>query len=125
MNSILRQQRGLTLISWLVILMMVGFFILLGLRLAPVYMQNYTVKNIITDLQQESGISRKPASEIRELLLRRFDVNGIENLGRENIKISRARGKTKIEVAYETRKHIAGNVDVVVTFNESFDQIAN
>jgi hypothetical protein len=125
MNSTLRRQQGLTLISWLVILMMVGFFIMLGLRLAPVYMQNYTVKNILTDLQQEPLISRKPPGEIRQMLLRRFDINGIENLGRENIKVSRAGGKTKVEVAYETRQHIAGNVDVVVTFNESLDLIAN
>jgi hypothetical protein len=121
----LQKQRGLTLITWLIILMMIGFFIMLGLRMAPIYMQNYTVKNIVTDLQKEPLISRKPPGEIRKMLMRRFDINGIENLGRENIKITRSGGTTKVEIVYETRRHIAGNVDVVVMFNESLDLIAN
>ena len=125
MNSMVRQQRGATLITWLVIFMMIGFFIMLGLRLAPIYMQNYTVKNIIEDLQTEPMIGRKPVGEIRQMLLRRFDINGIRELGRDNVKISRSGGTTKVEVAYETRQHIVANVDVVVTFNESLDLIAN
>ena len=124
MKSMARQH-GITMISWLVILMVVGFFIMLGLRLAPIYMQNYTVKNIMTDLQQEPLISRKPVSEIRNMLQRRFDINGIDTLDRENIKINRSGGVTSVEVTYETRQHIAGNVDVVVTFNESINLIAN
>jgi hypothetical protein len=119
------RQRGITMISWLVILMVIGFFIMLGLRLAPIYMQNYTVKNIMTDLQQEPLISRKPVGEIRQMLQRRFDINGIDTLDRDNIKISRSGGETTVEVSYETRQHIAGNVDVVVTFNESLKLIAN
>jgi hypothetical protein len=125
MNSMARQQQGLTLITWLVILMMVGFFIMLGLRLAPIYIQNYTVKNILTDLQQEPLVSRKPAGEIRQMLLNRFDINGISTLGREDIQIRRSGGKTDIKVVYETRQHVVGNVDVVVMFNESIELIAN
>ena len=125
MNSMPHKQSGLTLITWLIIFMMIGFFIMLGLRLAPIYMQNYTVKNIVTDLQKEPLISRKPVGEIRKMLINRFDINGIENLGRDNIKITRTGGTTKVEVVYETRQHIAGNVDVVVMFNESIDLIAN
>jgi hypothetical protein len=121
----MHRQRGLTLISWLVVFMVIGFFIMLGLRLGPIYMHNYSVKNIMADLQQEPLISRKPVGEIRQMLMRRFDINGIENLGRDNIKISRSGGTTKVEVVYETRQHIAGNVDVVVTFNESLELIAN
>jgi chaperonin GroEL (HSP60 family) len=125
MHSMVRQQQGLTLFTWLVIFMMIGFFVLLGLRLAPVYMQNYSVKNIMADLQQEPLVSRKPMGEIRQMLLRRFDINGIRDLGRENIKLSRSGGKTKVQVMYETRQHIAGNVDVVVMFNESLELTAN
>ena len=125
MNSMPRQQQGLTLITWLLILMMVGFFVMLGLRLGPIYLQNYTVKNIMTDLQEEPLVSRKTVGEIRQMLLRRFDINGIRSLGRENIKIVRAGGKTKVEVAYEVRQHIAGNVDVLVTFNDAIELIAN
>ncbi|MGD8589847.1 MAG: DUF4845 domain-containing protein [Chromatiales bacterium] len=125
MNSMPHKQQGLTLITWLVIFMMIGFFILLGLRLGPIYLQNYTVKNIITDLQQEPLVSRKPVGEIRQMLLSRFDINGIRDLNRKNIKLSRSGGTTKIEVVYETRQHVVGNVDVVVMFNDSIELTAN
>jgi hypothetical protein len=121
----MQRQQGLTMISWLLIFMVMGFFIMLGLRMGPIYMQNYMVKNIMQELQQEPLISRKPLIEIRKMLQRRFDINGIENLKREHIKISRAGGETTVAVVYEVRQPIVGNVDVVVSFNETLELIAN
>ena len=124
MKSMTRQH-GITLISWLVILMVIGFFITLGLRLAPIYMQFYTVKSVVTALPEEPLIGRKTVGEIRSMLDKRLEMNGIEFLKRDDIKISRSKGVTTVVVRYEARKPMVANVDIVVSFNESVTLNAN
>ncbi len=101
------------------------FFIMVGLRVGPVYLEHYSVKNILESLQDEPFISRKPTGEIRRMLLSRFDVNNINDLGREQVKIRRSGGVTSIEISYEKRRPIVGNMDVIMTFNESIELVAN
>ncbi len=121
----LKRQRGLTMISWLVVLIVIGFFIMVGLRVGPVYLEHYSIKNILFSLKEEPFISRKPVGEIRSMLIRRFDINSIKNIDRDQIKIRRSGGVTTIELSYEQRRPIAGNMDVIMTFNESLELVAN
>lgn len=121
----LKNQHGLTMISWLLVLTMVGFFIMVGMKLAPVYLQHYTIMNILESVQKESLISRKPVAEIRTMISRRLNINSVDKLKRENIKIRRSSGITTIEVNYEERRPIVGNLDAIMTFNESVELVAN
>lgn len=121
----IKKQQGLTFISWLVVLTMVGFFIMVGMRVAPTYLQNYTVKNVMASLEKEPLISRKPVSEIRSMLMKRFDMNNVRNLDRDQIKIQRSGGVTTINIEYEERKPVVGNMDVIMTFKNSAELIAN
>ena len=43
----LKRQQGMTGIGWLIILGMIGFFVSLGLRLFPVYSENFNVSSSI------------------------------------------------------------------------------
>jgi hypothetical protein len=121
----LKNQHGLTMISWLLVLTMVGFFIMVGMKLAPVYLQHYTIKNVLESVRKEILSNRKPVTEIRTMLSRRLDMNSIDTLKRENIKIRRSSGITTIEVNYEERRPIVGNLDAIMTFHESVELVAN
>ena len=123
--NLMKRQGGLTMISWLVIFVVIGFFIMVGVRVAPVYMENYSIKNILQSLQSEPFLARKPMGEIRQLLLKRMDINHIGNFDRENIKIRRSGGVTTINISYEERRPVFGNMDVVMTFNDSVELVAN
>jgi hypothetical protein len=76
-------------------------------------------------LRAEPLISRKTVTEIRKMLMRRLDMNNIQYLGKEEIKISRASGVTTITISYEKRKPIVGNISLVMTFDDSVELIAN
>lgn len=120
-----KNQQGLTMISWLLVLTMVGFFIMMGMKLAPVYLQHYTIQNVLESLRKDALVSRKPVTEIRTMLSRRLDMNSIKKLKRENVKIRRSSGITTIEVNYEERRPIAGNLDAIMTFHESVELVSN
>ncbi len=121
----LNKQQGLTFISWLVILIVVGFMVMIGLKITPVYLEHFAVKNSIESLKQEPLLSRKPVTEIRKLLMRRFDMNSIAFLKKDEILITRAGGITKVNVKYEVRKPVIANLSLVMSFDDSIELISN
>ena len=121
--SAMNTQRGMTAIGILFVLALIAFFTLLVLRLAPPYLEHFNVASSLKSLQQETGIREKTPVEIRSLLQRRFDINDVEHVKKDNITIAKD-GKTgllKIAVAYEVRVPIMVNVDAVVSFSDSVE----
>lgn len=119
------KQQGLTFISWLVILTMVGTMVMVGLKTGPVYLEHFAVKKTLQSLKDEPLISRKPVSEIRKMLFRRLDMNSIYDLTKENVTIKRKGGVTTITIQYEKRRTVAGNLALVMTFEDTIELIAN
>ena len=119
------KQQGLTFISWLVIIIVVGFFVMVGIKITPVYLEHFAVKKSMESLKAEPLISRKSLVEIRKMMMRRLDMNSIRYLNKDEIKITRAGGVTTIVISYEKRKQIIGNMSLVMTFDNSVELIAN
>ena len=67
----LHQQKGVTAIGWLIILGLIGFFVLLVLKMYPSYYEFYTVSSTLETMTKDSGFEN-PA-EIRKAAERRFD----------------------------------------------------
>ncbi|MEW8507053.1 MAG: DUF4845 domain-containing protein [Candidatus Thiodiazotropha sp.] len=121
----LKKQKGLTSISWLVILIMVGFLVYVGIKITPVYIDHYAVKSTLDSLKNEPGSSRKTKKEIRETITKRLYVNNIRHVNRDHIKIQRSGKVTTINVAYEEIRHIVYNISLIMTFEESVELTPN
>lgn len=125
MSKLVKGQRGMTAIGWLIVLGMLSFFVLLVLRLAPGYLEFYKVKNVIESLKDEPYIGSKTPTEIRNLLQRRIDVNAIDSIQAKDIKIEQKSGRTTITAQYEVRVPIMGNIDAVSKFDKSIEVVAH
>jgi hypothetical protein len=113
------KQRGMTAIGWLVMLLIFGFFVLLVLKLGPVYLDHYNVKMAVESVSKEPGAADSPQQEIMKKIRARLDINYVTDLPKDAIRIRRGDGEAKlIDVIYERRVSIAGNVDAVVAFKE-------
>ena len=118
-------QGGMSAIGWLVVLAIIGFTVLLVMRLAPIYLNNYKVKGSLESLHQEPYIARKSKHEILSLVERRFDINDVRNLTKRDVKVSeQQRGRVEVRVKYEVRTNILGNIDAVVMFDDAVELIA-
>ncbi len=114
------RQNGMTLISFLMIFVVAGFLILLTLQLVPVYLDHMKVKSSLDGLAKESGLVEKPASEIRKMLQKRWDVNSIEGLSAEDsVFIEKKNNIVKIEVIYEVEKPVMGNLSALMKFDDT------
>lgn len=121
----LQKQKGLTFISWLIILAVAGLLFYVGIRITPVYLDHYAVKTILETVKNDPLAARKTKREISNMITRRLDINNIRHVTHEHIKIKRTGRKTNIIVAYEERRPIAYNLSVVMTFEESVELSAN
>ena len=115
------KMKGLSGLGFLLLLALIGFFALLVIKLFPVYLEHYNVSTSLKSLRGESKQAPLSRAEIRELLLRRFQINDISHVGKEDIKIENRNGAKVVTIAYEVRKPFMGNVDLVVSFNDTLE----
>lgn len=111
-------QHGLTVISLLVILVFIGFVGLLVMRLVPVYMESFEVGGIVSGLEDDASLHGATNAQLRQALNRRFDVNNIRSIDRDNIQFERERNGTRVIIEYEARVALVGNLDGVARFRK-------
>lgn len=119
-----RTQGGMTLIGFIIVLAVVGFFAYVAMKLVPMYSEYYAVKQALKGLQQEPGIANRDPAKIQDLFFRRLYISYAENVKAENVKIERVDGGWNMSVNYEVRKPLMGNLDVVGKFSAA-EQLSN
>ena len=119
-----RTQRGITLIGFVIVLGLVGFFAYIAMKLVPMYSEYYSVKQALKGLQAEPGIANRDPGKIQDLFFRRLYISYAENVKPEHVKIERVDGGWNMRVDYEVRKPLMANLDVVGKFSTS-EQLTN
>jgi len=118
-------QKGMTAIGWLLTIMVVAIFALAGLKLIPVYIDLYMISDSMDTLVTDVSAHNKPPSEIRKLLLKRLDINSIYAIKADDIDITRSTNGYTVEIDYEPRISLAGNLYFVVVFDKSVEVPSN
>ena len=113
------KQRGVTMVTIAAGLALLAFFVLIAVTLMPVYIENFSVSSHVSRIGKDLRSSEMSKEEVRKALLKRFGIDDVKSVAREDISITDIAGGYKVEVDYEVRKNFLGNVDVVVYFSES------
>ena len=115
----MKKQRGLTAISWIIVIAIIGVQGLMALRIAPLYMNFNSAKTVMESLKTDPQVSGKTTKQIRTFLRKRLDVNGLYELrdSKDAFKFSKSKKGTKLVLHYEERGPIFGNLEFVATFN--------
>ncbi len=112
-----RKQSGMTLLSFVVVLGLVGFAAYVAMRLFPMYQEYYAVKSSLKGLANEQGVADMDPARIKELFFRRLNMNYSTNIKPADVKIERMEGGWNMTVVYEVRRPLVGNLDVVGNFD--------
>ncbi len=115
------KQRGMTMITIAAGLALLAFFVLIAITLVPVYLENFSVSSHVSRLGKDSRSKEMTKEELRNTLLKRFGIDDVKHVSREDILVTDIQGGYRIEVDYEVRKSFMGNVDLVVFFTETAD----
>jgi hypothetical protein len=115
----IRKQKGLTLIGFVIVLSFVLFIAFIGMKIGPIYMEYYSVVSAMNGVASERGSARLSPFDIKVKVLNRLYVSySAENVKEKHIKITRGNG-VNLRIAYEVRKPVMGNLDVVAKFDRS------
>lgn len=115
------KQKGLTGISIMAIVVVIAFTALIFLKIMPIYFDSFKVGDVISSLKDERGLGDKGNRAIVTSILKRLDVNMVTDVTKDHIFIEKSKNTVFIDVEYEVRKPMFGNLDVVVSFKKSVE----
>ena len=118
-NVMNRKQGGMTMMSWLVVLGIAVFFILIGIKMVPTYLENYAIKQVLATMENDRSVRKMSPGEMKKSFMKRIKINSVYEFNRDWIKIKKEKFGTRFSVDYEIRKPVAGNVSIVMVFSES------
>ena len=109
----------MTALGWLFVLALIGFFVLVTLRLFPIYSNNYKMKGILESLTEERNLYEMSREEILVLINKRITINMATGFKSEHFKIVLKENRNKeYHITYEDRRPMMGNIDVVAKFDD-------
>lgn len=118
MNRLFKRQQGYTLISLIFILGVVAFFILLILKIGPIYLDHMKVVNALAAIEKTTDVETLSEAEIRASLDKRFNLNYVADVKAQDMKISKRGNYLKVEANYEVVEKIVGNISALVEFHD-------
>jgi len=115
----LQRQRGLGFTSVLVIMSVTIFIGMFAFKVAPHYMENWTVSKIAEDVAANPELLKKPRSKVYDYINQAYRTNNLWDLDpEETIKLKKDGKKGYIvSVQYEKRAKLFHNIDLVTTFD--------
>ena len=115
------KQKGLTGISIMMIVVVIAFAAAIFLKVMPIYFDSFKVGDVVADMKEVRGLGDKSNNEISTMILKKLDVNMVSDVTKEHIFIEKTKNDIFIDVEYEVRKKMFGNLDVVVSFKKSVE----
>jgi Tfp pilus assembly protein PilE len=112
-----RNQSGMTLISFVVVAAVVGFFLFIGMKLFPMYQEFFAVKSAMKALAADPSIAGEQPAQIKDKFFRRLSIDYTNNVKPEHVKIKTQGSGQTMYVDYEVRVPMMYNIDVIGTFS--------
>ena len=117
------RQGGWTIWGLVMVVGLVAFFALLGLRLIPPYMDNYKIYQALQNVAWQDGVG----TDSRIGIVRRLErilyidyADEVVNL-KETLVVEKKRDKTTLIISYEVVVPLAFNVSALLEFDNRAD----
>ncbi|HAU13801.1 MAG: hypothetical protein CMK83_23315 [Pseudomonadales bacterium] len=109
------KQNGSSTYATMFILLVLIFAAVTLMKLWAPYFDDMAVKTALKNLSEEETTRSMAPNEIRNTLNKRLSVNGVK-LEKEEVVIKKEDGEILINVIYERRIPMYGNVDAMLKF---------
>ncbi len=121
------EQRGMTVIGMLLMIVVIGFMLLIAMKVIPMYIEYYTIKSTVEGIRKEPQLAQMSATDIQNSLQKRFDIGYVERLKARDLKIrndAESRGRV-IELVYDDERELFYKLFVVLRIDETIPLTPN
>jgi hypothetical protein len=113
-----QRQAGLSIPAILIIAIMVGFFVMCGIRMAPKYFEYLSVREIVGKVAEQHDPQTETIADIRRCLSNLFNTNQIYDLQPKDVEVYRKDGKTYIDASYQVEVPVAGPIYALMKWDD-------
>ncbi len=111
-----RRQKGMSAIGILLILILVVFAALVGMRVTPAYIEYFAIKKAIASIAQSGDLRGGSVADVRKAFERHQAIDDFTSVGPQDLEISKDGGEVVISFAYEKRVPLFYNISLVIEF---------
>lgn len=115
-KKMMEKQKGMTFISWIIVLVFVGFQFMLAIKIVPVYSQDHTVKSIWNKIENDVTLVGSSRKQILKSISKHMKINNLYDFDMSNVKIKKSGSYFIATVEYEPRGKIIGSLEFIVSF---------
>ena len=115
-NNMRSNQRGMTLIGFVIGLIVVCFFAYMAMVLIPAYQESFGVQKAMDYVAANTQPTDSDMLTITKMLDKQFNVGYVDNVTGSQAKLIRDRGGNKLNLEYEVRKPFIYNIDFAIKF---------
>lgn len=114
------KQAGITLIGFLIVLIVVGFFGYMAMKLVPAYTEYMGVVKAMNGEASE-GVDGKTLDTVRRELMRKMDFQYVDDadVSPSDITITHGDAGNQLNVSYDRQIPFIYNIDFLVHFEKS------
>lgn len=114
-------QKGMSLLSWLLVLGLVAFFASAAFKVLPHYFDNMALEKLITSVETDKAANIRSINEFYGHVSKGMQVNSIRDLNLEDaLKVTMENNEFRAHLKYEKREPLIENIDLVVRFDKEF-----
>jgi tRNA threonylcarbamoyladenosine modification (KEOPS) complex Pcc1 subunit len=114
----LRKQRGIGMLGLITIGIMVGFFAMSAIRIAPGYLEYRMVRDVVSKIAEDFDQEEDTIADIRRALSTELNTNQIKSIKYSEVDIARKDGRIVINANYEDRIPLVWRIDAVVKYDD-------
>ncbi|MGE5625779.1 MAG: DUF4845 domain-containing protein [Bacillota bacterium] len=120
------RQSGLTMISWILLIGLIGFVGMFGFKLMPIYLEYNSINKSLSTVAAGATAGETPA-QLRSSIDNLFDVNSINDIKASDIDV-KVDPDTKgmvLGLDYNPSTNFVANIDLVVHFQKTYPVAAH
>ena len=113
------RQRGMTVIGMLLLIVVIAFVALIGMKVVPMYIQYFSIKSTIENVRKEPLLAQMTTPDIQTAIQKRFDIGYVDNISARDLKIRNERNGRVLDLIYQDERSLFYGLYVVLKVNES------
>lgn len=116
-----RSQKGMSIISWLLVLGLVAFIASAAFKVIPHYLDYMSMEKIITSVETDKAADIRTVPDFYSHVSKGMQVNSIRDLNlKDALDVKIENNEFRAHLKYERREPLIENIDLVVHFDKEF-----
>lgn len=119
--KLVRAQKGLSVLGWLVVLAIVAFFATTGMKILPHYMDYMTLDKTIKNVETDKAAQVTTVPDFYTYVEKAMGINNMNGIDlRKAMTVVLENDKFSVHLKYERREPLIANMDLVVRFDHQY-----